>query len=209
MGIAERRERDKQRRRADIIEAAERVFFSGGIAAATMDDVAEAAEVSKGTLYLYFKSKEDLHHAVVLRGMAILQRMFEEAVDSRKRGLEKIEAIGQAYFQFSRDYPDYFNALLQFESSSAEACAESGYAEECARQSNRTFAICTAAVQAGVDDGTIRADVDPTHIAVTLYGLSTGLLQVLSLKKHMIQEASPETLVETFFDLIYRSLRAQ
>jgi hypothetical protein len=99
--------------------------------------------------------------------------------------------------------------MLQFESSSADTCAESGYGEECAKQSTRTFAICIAAVQTGMDDGSIRADVDPTHIAVTLYGLSTGLLQVLSTKEHMLQEASPADLVETFFDLIYRSLRAQ
>ncbi|MCK5408322.1 MAG: helix-turn-helix transcriptional regulator, partial [Candidatus Krumholzibacteria bacterium] len=60
MGIAERREREKEQRRIDIIDAAERVFFSKGWQAATMDDVAEAVELSKATLYLYFKNKEEL-----------------------------------------------------------------------------------------------------------------------------------------------------
>ena len=60
MGIAERKEREKQQRREEIVQAAEEVFFSKGFEKSTMDDVAEKAELSKGTLYLYFKSKEEL-----------------------------------------------------------------------------------------------------------------------------------------------------
>ena len=59
MGIAERKERERQQRREEIIKAAEEIFFSRGTESATMDEVAERAELSKGTLYLYFKSKED------------------------------------------------------------------------------------------------------------------------------------------------------
>ena len=60
MGIAERKEREKEHRRNTILDAAEEVFFSKGINLATMDEVAERAELSKGTLYLYFKNKEEL-----------------------------------------------------------------------------------------------------------------------------------------------------
>ena len=56
MGIAERKEREKLQRRNDIIDAAERLFFQHGFETPTMDDVAREAELSKGTLYLYFKS---------------------------------------------------------------------------------------------------------------------------------------------------------
>ena len=52
MGIAERREREREQRRNTILDAAETVFFSKGINLATMDEVAEEAELSKGTLYL-------------------------------------------------------------------------------------------------------------------------------------------------------------
>ena len=58
MGIADRKERQKEIRRTDIIEAAERVIFANGYAAATMDDVAKEAQFSKRTVYIYFDSKE-------------------------------------------------------------------------------------------------------------------------------------------------------
>jgi len=50
MGIVERRQREKEQRRSAIIDAAEAVFFSKGLEIATMDDVAEEAELSKRKL---------------------------------------------------------------------------------------------------------------------------------------------------------------
>jgi len=210
MGIAERRERDRERRRTDIIDAAETIFFLKGVSNATMDDVAEAAELSKGTLYLYFKSKEDLYLAIVLRAIAILQERFEAAARSEERGAEKITAIGRAYFEFCKTSPDYFNAMSYFESYIQDPEDDTGFGVECTQQSVKTFAICAEAVQAGIDDGSIRAGIDPMKIALTLYGLSTGLLQIISMKGKLIQEnhgVNPDELIETFFELIDKSLR--
>lgn len=67
MGIQERKEREKESRKEEIINAAQKIFFEKGLPAATMDEIAEAAELSKGTLYLYYKSKEDLYLAVTMR----------------------------------------------------------------------------------------------------------------------------------------------
>jgi TetR/AcrR family transcriptional regulator len=209
LGIAERREREREQRRSAIIDAAERIFFSKGIANATMDDVAEAAELSKGTLYLYFNSKEDLYLAIILRAIALLQNRLGSAAHSHERGADKIEAIGRAYFSFCKDHPDYFHAMLFFESYDVDPDGAPGYGVECAKQSKQTFEICAAAVQAGIDDGSIRSDLDPMKTALTLYGLSTGLLQIISIKGRMIREEQgldPEDLVETFFQLIERSL---
>jgi AcrR family transcriptional regulator len=208
MGIPERREREKERRRADIIDAAEKVFFSKGLGQATMDDVAEAAELSKGTLYLYFKNKEDLYLAIILRGMAILRAGFEAAVKSTEMGIDKVAAIGRAYFDFCDNYPDYLNAMLHFESRDA-AADPSGYAAECNTQSREITATCSRAVQSGIEDGTIRGDLDPVKAALTLWGLATGVLQIIATKGGMIKELhsiDPHDLTETFFDLINRAL---
>ncbi|MFQ5510481.1 MAG: TetR/AcrR family transcriptional regulator [Candidatus Krumholzibacteriia bacterium] len=208
MGIPERREREKELRRETIIDAAEKLFFAKGVGQATMDDVAESAELSKGTLYLYFKNKEDLYLAVILRGMAILQTRFETALDSQALGIDKIAAIGRAYFEFCDAFPDYSNAMLYFESLGTDVQA-SGYAGECDTRSKAITATCARAVQAGIEDGTVRGDADPVRTALTLWGLATGLLQIIATKGRMIAELhgiGAQELKETFFDLIYRSL---
>ena len=67
MGIQERKERERERRRQQIIVAAKRIFKDKGFGRATMEDIAKEAELSPGTLYLYFKNKEDLYASLSLR----------------------------------------------------------------------------------------------------------------------------------------------
>jgi len=212
MGITERREREKAQRRVDIIEAAERVFLAEGVEAATMDDVADAAELSKGTLYLYFKSKEDLYLAILVRGMEMLRGKFKAAVASHDLGIDKIAAVGRAYFEFFQDHPDYFEAMLFFESSEPPADDDAGYAADCAEIGDDLFAITADAVSAGIADGTIRGDVDPARTAITLYATATGMLQTTVLKSEKFQSelgVDVDAVIETYFDLIDRSLRTK
>ena len=72
MTTAQRRAREKARRQQEILEAAKEVFFGKGIHRATVDDVAAQAEVSKGTVYLYFQSKESILAHLLLEGLSIL-----------------------------------------------------------------------------------------------------------------------------------------
>ena len=188
MGIVERREREKEQRRNDIIDAAERVFFSKGRATATMDDVAEEAELSKGTLYLYFKSKEELYLAIHLRGLGILKKMFAEAVAKKQTGIGKTRAVGEAYYQFYLDQPDYFNALIYFESLEQAMQEENPVANECIMEGINTLNILVEAINIGIKDGTIRPDVDPVKMAHILWGYTSGLIQLLHLKGNFLRE---------------------
>ncbi|MFO7751738.1 MAG: TetR/AcrR family transcriptional regulator [Desulfobacteraceae bacterium] len=61
MGIYERKRREREQRRTQILEAAKKVFSSKGFNSATMEEIAGEAELSPGTLYIYFKNKEELH----------------------------------------------------------------------------------------------------------------------------------------------------
>ena len=60
MSIQERKEREKERRRRQILVAAKKIFSKKGFSRATMEDIAEEAELSPGTLYTYFKNKKVL-----------------------------------------------------------------------------------------------------------------------------------------------------
>ena len=67
MGIQERKQRERERRRQQIIVAAKRVFSERGFSKTTMEDIAREAELSPGTLYLYFKNKDELYASLSLR----------------------------------------------------------------------------------------------------------------------------------------------
>lgn len=209
MGIAERKEREKQRRRDEILDAAEKVFFNKGVQLATMDDVAEAAELSKGTLYLYFKSKEELYLALHLRGLAIMDQMFMKASDKHEKGLDKVMAIGEAYYQFYRDYPDYFNVLMYYEGKEIPANNGDSVAMKCMHMGHRSLDLVIKALEVGVKDGSIRADLDPEKTATILWGQATGVIQLLVTKgEHLCHDHNIDidNLVEYSFHLMVKGL---
>ncbi|HED09320.1 MAG TPA: TetR/AcrR family transcriptional regulator [Caldithrix abyssi] len=209
MGIAERKEREKQQRRNDIIDAAERLFFKKGYENTTMDQVAEEAELSKGTLYLYFKNKEDLYLAINIRGMGLLQGMFRQAVQKGNTGIEKVENIGRAYYEFSKKYPDYFSAMIYYESRNIPDMAEDSCFQSCEEQGMQTLQIVADAVDTGMKDGTIRDDLDPLMVATILWGHTTGMIQILALKEVHLREVhgvNIEELIGTSLSLTARGL---
>ena len=66
MSKAERKEREREMRRNDIIDAAEKLFFSRGYENVTMDDLAKELEMSRAALYLSFKNKGDIYAAIAI-----------------------------------------------------------------------------------------------------------------------------------------------
>ncbi len=216
MGIIERKEREKEQRRQDIIDAAEKVFFSKGVVESTMDDVAEEAELSKGTLYLYFQNKEELYFAITKRGLDILIDMFKKAVKKEKLGIDKIHALGKAYYAFSKKYPDYFKALIYFDSQTCDFDETSPMAMACEQQGLIALGFCADALQQGIEDGSIRSDIDPLKVAVILWGQTSGILQLIYLKGKHIQQRHDtfsfkdlDDIVLSSFEFIRHSLEAK
>lgn len=79
MSTAQRRAREKAQRRREILKAARQEFFERGFHHPTVDDVAARAEVSKGTIYLYFVSKEEILAHLLLEGLDLLIGEMEAA----------------------------------------------------------------------------------------------------------------------------------
>lgn len=102
MGIKERKEREKERRRQQIIVAAKRVFSKKGFNKATMEDIARESELSPGTLYLYFKNKEELYASLTLRilyfqNIRVEQVIKETDVDPESKLKRLMDAMFDVY----------------------------------------------------------------------------------------------------------------
>ena len=212
MGISERRMREKEMRRNAILDAAESLFFSRGVEHTTMDDVAEAAEFSKGTLYLYFKNKEDLLHGIYLRGIEILKQLFRDALATPGNGLQKVNAIGEAYFRFSKEYPDYFRAMNEMNPGEIDLQDTESNGFRCHLCTEEVMQLVARAVQIGIDDGSIRNDLDPHKTAYLLWAQTAGLIQVINNKGEHMQKyhnIHPDALIPALFDMIRHGLEAK
>lgn len=114
MAIADRRNRQKDKRRNEIINAAETLFFSKGYENISLDEIARKVDLGRSTLYLYFENKEELFFAIVLRGTIILYSLIEEETQKAKTGVEKLAAFRKAYYEFAKTYPDYLKSYNYF-----------------------------------------------------------------------------------------------
>lgn len=210
MGIEERKAREKERRRNQIVDAAEKVIFSKGLDQATMDEIAEEAELSKGTLYLYFKNKNELYMAITERGSQILNRRFAKVIASDQSGLELIRLLGETYLEFVRNNPDYFKAFMYYESlSDAEELEKSEFAETCEANRREALNYMIRALQIGMQDGTVDDSYDPKELAVLIWSSTRGITTVSHMKHDgyhfkMLDEMKipVDTLFENFLKLI-------
>ena len=118
MGIQERKERERERRRQQIIVAAKRVFSSKGFSKATMEDIAKEAELSPGTLYLYFKNKDELYASLSLRILHYLYIRLEHLNHGDHQGHQhRLDALKDAMYDVYQFDPMILITMFHLQSS--------------------------------------------------------------------------------------------
>ncbi len=188
MGITERKEREKEQRREDIINAAQEVFFEKGLALATMDEIAERAELSKGTLYLYYKSKEDLYLAVGLRGGDILYQKFLDATPGHSGVIHRIVALGQAYFDFTRENRDHFRLYQYAESTQLHRQVSEEMQAACQAADRKIWGVVISLFQQGIDEELIVKSIEPAQAALIMWACNVSLIRLMDQNESFCKE---------------------
>jgi TetR/AcrR family transcriptional regulator len=176
MGISDRRQREKEQRKMEIADAAERLFFSRRYEDVSMDEIARSVELNKATIYLYFENKETLFATIVLRGIQILREKYQACMEKQVPGIVRVALMGQAYYEFSEEFPDYLR-LIHFYGSERFS-KENPYTAEIGNGYGACRRILQDAIREGIDDGTIRADLDPFLTSMYLMISFMGILSL-------------------------------
>ena len=178
--IAERRQEEKDRRRVEIVEAAEDLYREMGWDAVTMDGVARRARLSRALVYVYFKDKQDLHFAIAARALEMLRQRFTEAVGRARTGMDKVEACGRAYMAYAQEFPHFFDACARLETLAHDGNAEpSPQAAQCINCGKGVHDVVVEALATGQRDGTIRGEIgDLQVVSRVLWGFMHGLIQI-------------------------------
>jgi TetR/AcrR family transcriptional regulator len=176
MGIVERKEREKEHRKEEILDAAQKVFFEKGLTTATMDEIAEAAELSKGTLYLYYKSKEDMYLAVMMRGMDVLYKIYEPIVASEDSTLQKLVKFGDTYKEYFHSHRSFFRMFYFLQAPQFHKQVSEEMRQACSVENRRMWDLLIGLLRRGMEEGAFRSDLNPVEIAIILWSSATALL---------------------------------
>jgi AcrR family transcriptional regulator len=198
VGVAERREREREQLRGLIVDAARDLLVEQGLAGLSMRAIAERIEYSPATIYIYFKDKDELIRDVVRTGFermgavvgAELARAGETAGAADQYG-----ALGRGYARFALENPAYFRVMFELPGSAELECAVAEPADVAGEPHG--FEVAVEMVARAIEAGEFGA-LDPRRTAVVGWGVIHGLTS-LYLSGHLRQEAGTP---EEFIDLI-------
>jgi len=169
-------------RKVQIINAAEDVFTRKGFDQARMDDIAEETGLSKGTLYLYFKSKDDLIIAILDR---MFQREFRQLENLNQEGLSATDEIWKITDLLTQDILGLLRLIPIVYQFLALAFRNKYVQLALKKYINRYLDILVPIIQRGIDSGEFR-QVDAREVAVAMGAMMEGTLLLWVYDKSLV-----------------------
>jgi len=198
-GLPKRRQATAERRRA-ILEAARTVFAHQGYASTVVEDIARQAEIAKGTLYLYFPSKEQIYLAALLEDVQRLDDETRAAMGAGDTWRDKLRAYIEVRLRYFDEHQDFVRIYLtEFRSM---CMRRKPLHAELYRVSDQGEAQLAQMFAAAAARGEIR-EIDPELAAATVTELTRGLME-----RRLRQWGRPASASdrEFAFDLLCRGL---
>lgn len=199
MGSKERKEREFEQRQERILEAAEKLFFRKGVNGVRLEDIAEAIEFSKGIIYLHFKSKEELFAHLLLRKATRLHEMLREAVSHDEPMRAGIDRCLETTVDFYLQNQEYYTLLFHVDVHAPNLSAE--LSRDILAMKRNCLTVFTEVLQRGKHQGALPDNVAPEQLALVLFGMLNGLLQLV--ETHQATKKNLGALVAMAMNLVF------
>jgi TetR/AcrR family transcriptional regulator len=171
---ASRSDRRKARTEQAILEAAERTFLLHGFHATTVEQIADEADVSVGSIYVHFQGNEGLYLALIERALDIEERYMNDAFKPSLSLGQQFFAAGWAYLRFYLDHPAYFR-ILMLPHSDAQSDPPPPTAQRLAERAEAQVRRVASLIELAVKTGAARP-VDPYRAAKFMWGAWSGVI---------------------------------
>ncbi len=210
MGIQERKIREKEQRRRQIMQAAKLVFSAKGFNRATMEEIAGEAELSPGTLYLYFKNKEELHTSLSIDILKYLTSQIKEYVDEKEMTPEdKLNALRDAFINVYEFDAMVLINLFHLQSGETLKNLSGEVLQQIKQTSSDALGAITSIVQEGIDQG-VFIERHPVALADILWATYSGVVLWVDSKRQLNNEKDfVRQTLETAFEIIGAGFKKQ
>lgn len=177
MGIKERKKRERELRKDQILTAAIELIEKQGFEKTTMDEIAEEAELSKGTLYLYFNDKSSLYQAIKRRGLQHLSDKFQQIIQQDLPGAELVKKMNLSFLRIVTQNAAFTKSMAIYAHITGEKHPDNSIVGDCHAIEDEIFMLLVRAIQIGIQDGSITSSKPPKILALNLSFQMSGMLQ--------------------------------
>lgn len=191
MGVKERKEREKEIRRDEILRTGEKLFIKKGFENTTMDEIARACELAKGTLYIYFKSKEELLSTIMYRALTELYELMYEYQKGISDPVQRLKKIGDAHFEFYEKNPEHFRLLNDVHTPGEFHPEATDDTHSLIHERIRSiWELNMSIISDGIKMGVFRESTDPLEVAISLWSFSTSMIRMHDFRKYLFDNKS-------------------
>ena len=178
MGLEDRRKREKEQRRNAILNAARKLFFEKGFRHVTVDNIARKAEFSKGSVYLYFSSKEEIYTQILLSDIDKFNRKSSHVFQNEKSAEELLLDFACTYVDFFLNDRELFRIMMTFMLHTEELNLTEDVYQRIVDATNRNAEVIENILQQGIDRGEFPRDINLRQSRNALWGLLNGIVSL-------------------------------
>ena len=204
MGIQERKERERKMRQQQIMDASKQVFLEKGFKSTKIEDIAQKAELSVATIYLYFKNKDELYTSLNLATLEFLRKEIEKVCNNKKLPIErKFFQLKKAFLEAYYYDPLIFRNILHMQVEGTLPMISTDLLAEILRLTRECIKGVSSIFEQGIKEGKlINGNVRAYGDAV--WGLFTGLIVWQNSRKTF--NVKKKDYLESTLDLGFRVL---
>ncbi|MEZ5357297.1 MAG: TetR/AcrR family transcriptional regulator [Candidatus Zixiibacteriota bacterium] len=202
-----RKTAERETRQQFILDAAKRLFADKGIENTTMEDIAEASEYTRRTLYAYFTSRDDICLQALIEDMHLRWAEQKLAVADAGTGLAKLVAWAQALYEYVKRNPASIHLQFYWDYRGVNRIGISDEVFEKFEDINTELAKGLIAIfKLGVKDGTIRRDCDINMTISQFLNSYRGILNRVFTPTYSFAEVKADEYVEQFIQIFCRGI---
>ncbi|WP_194972675.1 TetR/AcrR family transcriptional regulator [Aquiflexum lacus] len=202
---SERKEREKENRKNDILKAAENIMKKNGLHGLNVDQIAEDTSLAKGTIYLYFKSKEEILGNLTVKARKLLLKEFVKIDKMDLNPIDKLREIIIANYKFYRKNTLYYDLVSLYEANHTLEETDEMYGS-----SNAITELVSKIAFEAKEKGELNENLDPLHFTMILWGTTVGILQMLKVRGALIESKlniTENQILDSFLELFFQGVK--
>ncbi|MDI9569120.1 MAG: TetR/AcrR family transcriptional regulator [Pseudomonadota bacterium] len=178
MGFEERRKREKESRKNAILKSARGLFFNKGFKPVTVESIARKAELSKGSVYLHFKSKEEIYTHILLGDIDKFHKIIAGLVEREISASDKLMALAGAYAGFFINDRELFRIMMNYMLNINHMNLPEEVDRQIVSATNKTVNIIEEIFRMGIETGEFPPYIDLRQKRNAIWGLLNGVISL-------------------------------
>jgi AcrR family transcriptional regulator len=178
LGLEERRKRERENRRNAILKSARKLFFDKGFKQVTVESIAKRAELSKGSIYLYYNSKEEIYTQILLSDIDKFHDRFTGILMDSISASDALRRYADIYVDFFLNDRELFRILMTYMLHTADMNLPEDLNSRIIKTMNRTIDIIEQIFRYGIERGEFPPSIHLRESRNAIWGLFNGVISL-------------------------------